>query len=89
MTRKALLEKHAKDVKIQQLAKDEKDAIYNDAQNGGKVIINSNSRTPYYMYSSINVVVACVLGLRLEFNPGELVDFLIGFANLDMYQDDM
>jgi hypothetical protein len=28
-------------------------------------------------------------GLRVGFNPGELVDFLLGWTTLDIYNDDL
>jgi hypothetical protein len=42
---------------------------------------------PYY--SEIEVVAAAGLSLRLGFNPGELVDFLLGWFGVDIYDDDL
>jgi hypothetical protein len=42
---------------------------------------------PYY--TQIEVVAGALGGLRLGFNPGELVDFLLGWATLDIYNDDL
>lgn len=35
-------------------------------------------------YTRVGVSGACLLGLRLEFNPGELLDLLLGFTTLDI-----
>ncbi len=40
-------------------------------------------------YTQIEVVVACWLGFRLGFNPGELLDLALGFVGLDIYNDDL
>ncbi len=40
-------------------------------------------------HTQIEVVAGLGLTLRLGFNPGELLDFVIGFTSLDMYGDDL
>jgi hypothetical protein len=42
---------------------------------------------PYY--SQIEVVAAAGLSVRVGFNPGELVDFLLGWFGADIYHDDL
>jgi hypothetical protein len=44
--------------------------------------------TPAY-YTDLEVVVAAILSVRVGFNPGELVDFLLGFFGVDIYGDDL
>lgn len=46
-----------------------------------------NAYVPYY--TQIDVVVAPGGSLRLGFNPGELVDFLLGWITLDIFSDDI
>lgn len=50
---------------------------------GGKSTLN-----PAY-WSQIEVVVAAGLSLRVGFNPGELLDFILGWATIDIYGDDL
>lgn len=40
-------------------------------------------------YTQIDVVIGLGPSLRLGFNPGELLDFFLGWFNLDIYDDDM
>ena len=42
---------------------------------------------PYY--SQIEVVAAAGISLRVGFNPGELLDFLLGWFGIDIYDDDL
>jgi len=51
----------------------------------------SSSGEPYprHYLTDINVAVACGVGLRLGFNPGELLDFLLGWATVDIFADDI
>lgn len=44
---------------------------------------------PWYYYTQIEAVVALGPSVRLGFNPGELVDFLLGWAYVDIYKDDL
>jgi len=50
---------------------------------GGKSTLN-----PAY-WSEVEVVVAVGLSLRLGFNPGELLDFILGWTTIDIYGDDL
>jgi len=40
-------------------------------------------------YTQIEVVVGLLGSLRLGFNPGELLDFSLGWTTLDIYHDDL
>ena len=40
-------------------------------------------------YTQVEVVVAIIGSVRLGFNPGELLDFILGWTTLDIYKDDM
>jgi hypothetical protein len=42
---------------------------------------------PYY--SQIEVVAAAGVSLRIGFNPGELLDFFLGWFGVDIYHDDL
>ena len=44
---------------------------------------------PYSYYTQIEAFAAALPGLRVGFNPGELVDFLLGWTTLDIYNDDL
>ncbi|HOX06645.1 MAG TPA: hypothetical protein PK280_09600 [Planctomycetota bacterium] len=46
------------------------------------------SDRPYY-YTQVEAVVGVGGTLRLGFNPGELLDFLLGWTTLDIYGDDL
>ena len=46
------------------------------------------ARQPEY-YTQIEVVVGVIGSLRLGFNPGELLDFILGWTTLDIYHDDL
>ncbi len=39
--------------------------------------------------TQIEVVAGALGGLRAGFHPGELIDFLLGWTTLDIYNDDM
>lgn len=43
----------------------------------------------YYYYSQVEVTVALGLSVRLGINPGELLDFLLGWFGVDFYDDDV
>lgn len=49
----------------------------------GKPVLN-----PAY-WTQIEVVAGVGISLRLGFNPGELIDFLLGWFMLDIYNDDL
>jgi hypothetical protein len=40
-------------------------------------------------YTQIEVAAAVGVGFRLGFNPGELLDFVLGWTTLDIYGDDI
>ena len=40
-------------------------------------------------YTQMEVVIGVGVSVRLGFNPGELLDFLLGWANIDIYGDDL
>ena len=40
-------------------------------------------------YSQVEIAVGLAFSLRLGFNPGELVDFLLGLGGIDIYGDDV
>ena len=46
------------------------------------------SKAPYY-YTQIEVAAGVVGTLRLGFNPGELLDFVLGWFCIDIYGDDL
>ncbi len=46
------------------------------------------SDCPYY-YTQVEVAIGAGGTLRLGFNPGELLDFLLGWTTLDIFQDDL
>jgi hypothetical protein len=37
----------------------------------------------------MELAIGVGLTLRVGFNPGELLDLLVGFASLDLYGDDL
>ena len=47
------------------------------------------SKYPSYFYTQAEVTVALGLSLRLGFNPGELVDWILGWGTIDIYDDDL
>jgi len=47
-----------------------------------------NSYCPSY-YTQIDIVAALGGSIRLGFNPGELVDFVLGWVRIDIYSDDI
>ncbi|MFC1498631.1 hypothetical protein ACFLS1_09220 [Verrucomicrobiota bacterium] len=44
---------------------------------------------PLYYYTQIELVVDLGVGFRLGFNPGELLDFILGWTTLDIFNDDL
>ncbi len=46
-------------------------------------------RPPPTLYTQIEVAVGCGPSVRLGLNPGEMVDFLLGFLGLDLVGDDL
>lgn len=50
-------------------------------------LIGTANQSEYY--TQIEVVVAIGGSLRVGFNPGELLDFLLGWTTVDIYEDDI
>lgn len=48
-----------------------------------------HSDSPPHVYTQIEVVVGLGPSLRLGFNPGEFLDLFLGFAGIDIYNDDL
>ena len=40
-------------------------------------------------YNQIEAVIGVGPSLRLGFNPGELLDFILGWTTIDIYKDDL
>jgi len=49
----------------------------------------NNSSTKWAYNTQIEVAVGLGGTLRLGFNPGELVDFILGWTTIDIYSDDL
>lgn len=39
--------------------------------------------------TQIDIQAACLFGIRLGFNPGELLDFILGWITIDLFNDDL
>jgi hypothetical protein len=52
------------------------------------VMIVDPPGSPAY-YTQIEVAGGLLLNLRLGFNPGELLDFILGWGNIDIFRDDI
>ena len=50
---------------------------------------DSMSKLPLHYFTQIEVTAGAGLGFRVGFNPGELVDFILGWATLDLFKDDV
>jgi hypothetical protein len=44
---------------------------------------------PFYYYTQVEAVVGLVLTVRVGANPGEMVDFILGWTTLDIFDDDL
>ncbi len=44
---------------------------------------------PWPMYTEVEAVAALGPAVRVGINPGELVDFILGWTTLDIYSDDV
>jgi hypothetical protein len=44
---------------------------------------------PWSYYTQIEAVVAIGPSIRLGFNPGELLDFILGWTTIDIFNDDI
>ena len=56
----------------------------------------ANSPFPFYVvstnaayYTQLEVAGGILMSLRVGFNPGELLDFMLGWAGVDIYHDDV
>jgi len=56
---------------------------------GGPLLCGVDSHDSAAYYTQIETAVAVVGELRVGMNPGELLDFLLGFTTLDIYGDDV
>lgn len=56
---------------------------------GGKGKRVSPGPYPRYYYTQIEAYIGAGLGLRLGFNPGELLDFILGWTTNDIFNDDL
>jgi hypothetical protein len=50
-------------------------------------VYNLQSPNPAY-YSQIEIAGGILGTIRIGFNPGELLDFILGWMNIDIYNDD-
>jgi hypothetical protein len=50
--------------------------------------VRDDYSAPYY-YTQIEAVLGLGASVRLGFNPGELLDFILGWATLDIFRDDL
>lgn len=50
---------------------------------------SSDHSTNFSYYTDIQVVLAVGGSIRIGFNPGELLDFLLGWFTIDIYDDDL
>jgi len=52
------------------------------------MVLEQDSPAPYY-YTQIECVIGFLGTIRLGFNPGELLDFVLGWTTLDIFNDDV
>ncbi len=48
-----------------------------------------NPARPYHYYTQIEATLGLGFTLKLGFNPGELLDFILGWATIDIFNDDL
>ncbi len=58
------------------------------ARSKEKIILGIQAENPKD-YTRIGLAAGLYLGLRMECNVGELLDFLLGFLGIDIYSDDI
>ena len=46
-------------------------------------------RHPYSYYTQMEVTAGLIFTVNLGFNPGELLDFMLGWTTLDIFDDDI
>lgn len=56
---------------------------------GGKGKRVSPGPYPYYYFSQIEIYLGALMGVRVGFNPGELLDFILGWTTTDIFNDDL
>ena len=56
---------------------------------GKENVYDPNKETHISFYTDIEVMIALGAGAKIGFNPGELVDFLLGWTTLDIFNDDV
>jgi hypothetical protein len=49
----------------------------------------TSDRKNWAYYTNVEGVVGAIVSLRVGFNPGELVDWLVGFTGIDLMGDDV
>jgi hypothetical protein len=64
------------------------------ARRGKNVMVNAPgpfwvAGKPASYFTQIEVSAGVLLGVRVGFNPGEVLDFLVGWFGLDLYKDDV
>ena len=63
---------------------------YKDFSYESMIPIYHTEKTPCpYYYTQIDVVVALGPSIRLGCNPGEFLDFLLGWGTIDIFNDDV
>jgi hypothetical protein len=63
---------------------------YKDFETQSMIPIYHTDSTPCpYYYTQIDVVVALGPSIRLGCNPGEFLDFLLGWGTIDIFNDDI
>lgn len=55
----------------------------------GKVNAVSPGPYPFYYYSQIEIYIGAIWGVRVGVNPGEIIDFVLGWATIDLFNDDL
>ena len=71
------------------LTEAEKQALNEDLNKENPQDLPFSGRRAWHKYSDIEVTAALGGGFSIGINPGELLDFLVGFAGLDLYRDDI
>jgi hypothetical protein len=71
------------------LTEEEKKALKEAQDKENPPNLPFDGRRAWYKYSDIEVTAALGGGFSIGINPGELLDFLAGFAGLDLYRDDI
>lgn len=64
------------------------------ARRGKNIMVNAPGPfwvvgRPASYHTQIEVSAGILLGVRVGFNPGELLDFLVGWFGVDLYKDDV